>query len=174
MPAKKKAAAQKQRNFEETLWDTANLGEIPTELASRAEVLSSYHTSLSSEGSANAGFPAAFQFTEEIGWVLEGRKVWHLAKEEQLTMRQLPYSNQNKTEGNGFQFHQGVTNLGTGFSLQKQFSTGGDGYAEDNDVLSSVRAPVGRVNLADRKLVIGRGLAALGTRRVSKASSSIT
>jgi type I restriction enzyme S subunit len=33
--------------------------------------------------------------------------------------------------------------------------------AEPGDVLLSVRAPVGRINVADRRLVLGRGLAGL-------------
>lgn len=49
---------------------------IPDELAPRAEVrknaLESNDPSLSAEASAKAGFPAAFQFTEELGWIPEG------------------------------------------------------------------------------------------------------
>jgi type I restriction enzyme S subunit len=33
--------------------------------------------------------------------------------------------------------------------------------AEDGDILFSVRAPVGRINIADRRIVIGRGLHAI-------------
>lgn len=51
---------------------------IPDELAPRAEVrrqaLELNAPSLSAEASAKAGFPAAFQFTEELGWIPEGWK----------------------------------------------------------------------------------------------------
>ena len=49
---------------------------IPDELVPRTEVrkntLKSVDPSLSAEASAKAGFPAAFQLTEELGWIPEG------------------------------------------------------------------------------------------------------
>jgi len=58
---------------------------IPDELAPRAEDRKKAHesnqTSLSAEASAKAGFPAAFQFTDELGWIPEG---W-----EQTTLSEL-------------------------------------------------------------------------------------
>ena len=49
---------------------------IPDELAPRAEVrkkaLESKKPSLSAEASVKVGFPAAFQFTEDLGWIPEG------------------------------------------------------------------------------------------------------
>lgn len=151
---------------------------IPDELAPRAEVrrqaLASSDEPSRTNGTTLQGsldhptlsdpksfFPSSFQFTEELGWIPEG---WHarpLAEEVQLTMGQSPSSDHYNTEGNGLPFHQGVTNYGTRFPKHEQFSTGGNRYAGDGDVLFSVRAPVGRINLADRKLIIGRGLAAL-------------
>ncbi len=143
---------------------------IPDTLAPRAEVRkdalakvtiqqgSLDHPTLSDPKSL---FPAAFQCTEELGWIPEGWQARPLAEEVQLTMGQSPSSDHYNTEGNGLPFHQGVTNYGTRFPKHEQFSTGGNRYAENGDVLFSVRAPVGRINLADRRLIIGRGLAAL-------------
>lgn len=146
---------------------------IPAELAPRADVrrraLSDQKAGMTQQGSVDDStllnrkslFPAAFQFNEELGWIPEGWDVRPLEEEVQITMGQSPPSDHYNTEGNGLPFHQGVTNYGTRFPKHAQFSTGGNRYAEDRDVLFSVRAPVGRINLADRKLIIGRGLAAL-------------
>ena len=143
---------------------------IPDELAPRAEVRKNAlangttqqgsvdHPTLSDPQSL---FPAAFEYDDELGPIPEGWEVRPLAEEVQLTMGQSPSSDHYNTEGNGLPFHQGVTNYGTRFPKHEQFSTGGNRYAEDGNVLFSVRAPVGRINLADRKLIIGRGLAAL-------------
>ena len=58
---------------------------IPEELAERAEIrkkaLESNNPSLSAEGTAKAGFPDAFQFTEELGWIPEG---WEVVRFDEL------------------------------------------------------------------------------------------
>jgi type I restriction enzyme S subunit len=41
--------------------------------------------------------------------------------------------------------------------------------AETGDILFSVRAPVGRMNIADRKIVIGRGLSAIRSKTGNQA-----
>lgn len=143
---------------------------IPDELAPRAKVRrQALANTTTQQGSADhptlfnpkSLFPAAFQFTEELGWIPNGWNVRHLADEVQLTMGQSPSSDHYNMEGNGLPFHQGVTNYGARYPRHVQFSTAGNRFAEDGDVLFSVRAPVGRINLADQKLIIGRGLAAL-------------
>ena len=61
---------------------------IPDELAPRAEVrkneLASNQTSLSAEASAKAGFPAAFEFNDEMGWIPEG---WTVSKLKDCTTK---------------------------------------------------------------------------------------
>jgi type I restriction enzyme S subunit len=78
-----------------------------------------------------------------------------------LTMGQSPPSTFYNTEGSGLPFHQGVTNYGERFPTHVQFSTAGNRYAEQGDVLFSVRAPLGRINISDRKIIVGRGLSAI-------------
>jgi type I restriction enzyme S subunit len=62
-------------------------------------------------------------------------------------------------------FHQGVTNYGFRFPTHLIYCTVDARLAEPRDVLLSVRAPVGRINVADRRLVLGRGLAGLRHRQ---------
>lgn len=104
--------------------------------------------------------PARF-VESEIGPVPEGWAVKPLAACVQLTMGQSPPSALYNTNGDGLPFHQGVTDYGFRFPNHRIHCTVDDRVAEPRDVLLSVRAPVGRINVADRRLVLGRGLAGL-------------
>lgn len=134
---------------------------IPEELANRGEVRRQALANGTANREAAKPFPAAFQLTEELGWIPEGWEVSHLVENVRLTMGQSPSSDHYNSKGDGLPFHQGVTNYGERFPKHGQYSTGGNRFAEDGDVLFSVRAPVGRINIANCKMIIGRGLAAL-------------
>ena len=75
-----------------------------------------------------------------------------------ITMGQSPPSSAYNTTGDGLPFHQGVGTFGEHFPVLTKYSRLGDRIAEAGDVLLSVRAPVGRINVADRKMILGRGL----------------
>ena len=77
-----------------------------------------------------------------------------------LTMGQSPPSEFYNNDGQGLPFHQGVTNFGQRFLFHEKYCTVRNRIAESGDILFSVRAPVGRLNLTLDKIVIGRGLAA--------------
>src|SRR5512135_2410194 len=66
-----------------------------------------------------------------------------------------------KEAGEGLPFHQGVTNFGDRFPTDRLFCTVESRIAEAGDILFSVRAPVGRMNSTDKKIIIGRGLSAI-------------
>jgi type I restriction enzyme S subunit len=76
-------------------------------------------------------------------------------------MGQSPKSIYYNDDGNGLPFHQGVTNFGIRFPTHKTYCTVQNRLAEPGDILFSVRAPVGRINLTTDKIVIGRGLSAI-------------
>ncbi|MCP5245885.1 MAG: restriction endonuclease subunit S [Burkholderiales bacterium] len=78
-----------------------------------------------------------------------------------LTMGQSPKSEFYNTTGEGLPFHQGVKDYGFRFPTNTYWSTEGTRYAEHGDILFSVRAPVGRLNIATEKMILGRGLAAI-------------
>lgn len=80
-------------------------------------------------------------------------------------MGQSPKSEFYNSDGIGLPFHQGVTNFGVRYPEHKNWCTDENRIAEEGDILLSVRAPVGRINVAPERLVIGRGLAALRSRR---------
>ena len=78
-----------------------------------------------------------------------------------LTMGQSPKSEFYNEMGEGQPFHQGVTDFGERFPTDRLFCTVEGRIAEAGDILFSVRAPVGRMNIADKKIIIGRGLSAI-------------
>lgn len=78
-----------------------------------------------------------------------------------ITMGQSPKSIYYNEEGNGLPFHQGVSNFGVRFPTHQVYCTVRKRLANPGDILFSVRAPVGRINITPDQIVIGRGLAAL-------------
>ena len=85
----------------------------------------------------------------------------HLADVSTIIMGQSPPSSTYNIDGKGLPFFQGKAEFGeTNPSVEKWCSDPGK-IAEPNDVLLSVRAPVGPTNLANVKCCIGRGLSAI-------------
>jgi type I restriction enzyme S subunit len=93
------------------------------------------------------------------GW--ERRKLVDLAE---VVMGQSPKSQFYNETGDGLPFHQGVTDYGFRFVVHRTYSTKVTKIAEADDILVSVRAPVGRINVTKDRIVLGRGLAAVRSR----------
>lgn len=90
------------------------------------------------------------------GWKQE--KLFEIAN---VIMGQSPKSEFYNTDKDGLPFHQGVGNYGRRFVKDDVYSTSYTRVAEENSILFSVRAPVGRLNITKNEIVIGRGLAAI-------------
>lgn len=89
---------------------------------------------------------------------------WHrkpLGEVAELVMGQSPQSKFYNFEGSGLPFHQGVTDYGFRFVTHRTYSTKITKLAEPDDILVSVRAPVGRINITFDRIVLGRGLSAI-------------
>jgi len=84
-----------------------------------------------------------------------------LADVADIFMGQSPPGSTYNTDGNGLPFFQGKTDFGDIYPTVRMFCTEPKRIAEVNDILISVRAPVGPTNLAPIKSAIGRGLAAI-------------
>ncbi len=78
-----------------------------------------------------------------------------------ITMGQSPSGSSYNEDGDGMVFFQGRTDFGFRFPSQRLFTTEPKRIAEANDILISVRAPVGDLNIAAEKCCIGRGLGAI-------------
>lgn len=96
-----------------------------------------------------------------IDGVPEGWEKKALIESANITMGQSPKSIYYNKDGNGLPFHQGVTNFGFRFPSHQTYCTVQNRLAEPDDILFSVRAPVGRINITTDKIVIGRGLSAI-------------
>lgn len=78
-----------------------------------------------------------------------------------ITMGQSPASNSYNNKGEGIPFHQGSGEFTDKYVRDVMFCTAPTRIANAGDILMSVRAPVGAVNLTRKKCCIGRGLAAI-------------
>ena len=101
------------------------------------------------------------QLKREIpeGWGVE--KLENIAN---ITMGQSPKGTSYNEVGEGMLFFQGSTDFGWRFPVARQYTTEPSRIAEEDDILLSVRAPVGTLNIADTRCCIGRGLAAINSK----------
>ena len=81
-----------------------------------------------------------------------------------VTMGQSPSSEFYNDAGVGLPFHQGVGTYGERFPINSTFCSIEGRLAQENDILFSVRAPVGRLNIATTQSIIGRGLCAINSK----------
>jgi len=98
------------------------------------------------------------EFGKEIpkGWE-RGR----LADICEITMGQSPPGKTYNERNNGLPFFQGIRDFGFRFPSKRVYCTAPTRFAEEGDVLLSVRAPVGSLNVVEERCAIGRGVAAL-------------
>ena len=78
-----------------------------------------------------------------------------------ITMGQSPSGSSYNEDGVGEVFYQGRAEVGFRFPKRRLFTTEPKRMAETGDVLLSVRAPVGDLNVAYESCCIGRGLGAI-------------
>lgn len=78
-----------------------------------------------------------------------------------ITMGQSPKGDTYNEDGVGTVFFQGRGEFGFRFPTRRLFTTDPKRMAQTNDVLMSVRAPVGDLNVAYEPCCIGRGLGAI-------------
>ncbi|CAG1006068.1 hypothetical protein METP2_03720 [Methanosarcinales archaeon] len=97
----------------------------------------------------------------ELGEVPKGWRVGTLGDICEITMGQSPPGETYNEIGDGLPFYQGISDFGFRFPSRRVYCTVPTRFAEEGDVLLSVRAPVGTFNIADERCAIGRGVAAL-------------
>lgn len=78
-----------------------------------------------------------------------------------ITMGQSPDSSYYNTSGDGLPFLQGRTTFGRVYPYYETWTTSYNKCANPNDLLMSVRAPVGDMNICQTKTALGRGVAAI-------------
>lgn len=115
-------------------------------------------------------FPDSFE-NSEFGPIPKGWQLLELASVADLVMGQSPPGSTYNFVGEGLPFFQGRSDFGTRFPGKRVFCTHPGRIANKGDVLVSVRAPVGDINQADSKCIIGRGVAAVRHKSDSEAYS---
>lgn len=82
-----------------------------------------------------------------------------------ITMGQSPPGESYNEDGDGMIFYQGCTDFGNRFPTVRKYTTEPTRFAKEGDILLSVRAPVGTLNIAKENCCIGRGLASLNSKQ---------
>lgn len=100
-------------------------------------------------------------YAQMFGIPNAGWKSGVLSDISDVTMGQSPSGSSYNEDGNGIVFFQGRAEFGFRFPTQHLFTTEPKRMAQENDVLMSVRAPVGDLNVAREDCCIGRGLGAI-------------
>lgn len=94
----------------------------------------------------------------------EGWEVKRLGDVANITMGQSPSGTSYNEEKNGLIFFQGSTDFGWRYPENRVYTTAPSRFAKEDDILLSVRAPIGTMNLAMNNCCIGRGLSALNSK----------
>ena len=98
---------------------------------------------------------------EWLGEVPEGWEVKKLKYVAHVEMGQSPESDFYNKDGNGVPFLQGNADFKEIYPQPQVWTIEGNKYSKKDDILISVRAPVGEINISDNRYAIGRGLVAL-------------
>ena len=94
--------------------------------------------------------------------IFDGIPKTNLSSIATITMGQSPSGNSLNTD-NGTVFYQGRTDFGFRVPSVRLYTTEPNRMAKANDILLSVRAPVGDINIAIERCCIGRGIAAISS-----------
>ncbi|TSB47695.1 restriction endonuclease subunit S [Alkalicoccobacillus porphyridii] len=104
----------------------------------------------------------------ELGEMPEEWEVLELGEVSEVILGQSPLSESYNEEGIGLPFFQGKAEFGWKYPVVKKWCDQPKKIAEPGDILFSVRAPVGEINLCNQRSCIGRGLAAIRPSEISQ------
>jgi type I restriction enzyme S subunit len=122
------------------------------------------------EAQAQAIFKSWFVDFEPFGGKMpQGWKMGKLGDVADITMGQSPDGKSLNDVGDGITFFQGRAEFGNRFPTKRLSTTEPNRMAKTGDVLLSVRAPVGDLNIALEDCCIGRGLAAIRSKAGSQS-----
>ncbi len=96
-----------------------------------------------------------------LGKIPKGWRVGTLNDLCEIVMGQSPPGETYNETGEGLPFYQGIRDFGFRFPSMRISCNAPTRLAQKGDVLLSVRAPVGSLNIASEKCAIGRGVASL-------------
>ena len=97
----------------------------------------------------------------QVGKIPKEWGISTLAEMCEVVMGQSPPGETYNEIEEGLPFYQGIREFGFRAPSKRVYCTAPTRFAEEGDVLLSVRAPVGSLNIASESCAIGRGVAAL-------------
>lgn len=109
-------------------------------------------------------FPSSFTdapASSSLGPIPTGWEVKQIKDIAILTMGQSPSGNTYNEAGEGLPFYQGRTDFGFRFPSKRVYCSKPTRIAQAHDILISVRAPVGDLNIALEECCIGRGVGSI-------------
>ena len=101
----------------------------------------------------------------ELGQIPAGWRTGVLSEIADITMGHSPKGSSYNENSEGSVFYQGRAEFTDRFPTRRLFTTEPKRMVEAGDVLLSVRAPVGDMNIANESCCIGRGLAAIHAKK---------
>jgi type I restriction enzyme S subunit len=101
-----------------------------------------------------------------IGKIPVDWEVISLRDVSEINMGQSPPSEDCNEREEGLPFYQGNAEFGSKYPSPKKWCEKPKKIADEGDILISVRAPVGEINIAPHKCCIGRGLAAITAKSI--------
>ena len=104
-----------------------------------------------------------------VEWIGEIPEHWEIKKIKyisNITMGQSPKSEECSLDETGLPFLQGNAEFTSLHPIPKIYCNTANKFSKVNDILLSVRAPVGAMNISDRVYGIGRGLCAITANKV--------
>ena len=132
------------------------LGALDEKIANNTKI--NHHL----EQMAQTIFKSWFVDFEPFGGVIpDGWREGTLFEIAAITMGQSPDGSSYNEESIGTVFYQGRAEFGSRFPTRRLFTTQPKRMATKGDVLMSVRAPVGDLNVAYESCCLGRGLASI-------------
>lgn len=116
-------------------------------------------------------FPGATgeMIDSELGEIPKGWRAGVLGEEFEITMGQSPKGDTYNEVSDGMVFYQGRAEFQERFPKRRLYTTDPKRIAKKFNVLMSVRAPVGDINVASEECCIGRGLSAIYSNHKSYA-----
>ena len=149
-----------------TIQDLSNVSiEVPSIFQQKEilSILSSLDDKIDLLNRENATLEAMAETLFRQWFIEEAKEDWKegkLGDEFVFTMGQSPNGDSFNEDGIGVPMYQGNADFGFRFPTKRVFTTQPTRFAELNDTLISVRAPVGAQNMATERCCIGRGVAA--------------
>ena len=148
-------------DFDPVVYNAVQAGHpVPECFQKRAEYYRNHPEVMQLPADVLALFPDQFE-ESELGWIPVGWQYTKVLEEFGVVMGQSPSSKTYNEVGDGLPFFQGRRDFGSRYPHPRVFCSESKKTAMKGDVLISVRAPVGDINMALETCCIGRGVASI-------------